>query len=349
MIWDRWRRRLHHGVPFPPLDPFEDLLEHAPVMALLVDRGQQVLAANEAARKFFSIDTGNLPASLIEVTREASLPGLLVSGWPEAESRLVHHRKVVRSTLVPGPRSGDTLLFISDMTELRRLETVRREFVANLVHELKTPLTSIRLAAESMTTEPPPDQRKRFAERVVQEADALARVIDNLRQLAEIEGEGAQVDRTRFPLEELILESAERLRSDRPLRVSVTPDLVIETDRAKLGQVLGNLLGNAAKFSPAGSPIDVEAELADGEVRVSVRDRGPGISPEHWDRVFERFYKVDRARSRATGGSGLGLAIAKHLMMVLGGRIWTQAAREGGQVFTLTLPQVRNNDHITNP
>jgi two-component system, OmpR family, phosphate regulon sensor histidine kinase PhoR len=349
MIWDRWRRRLHHGVPLPPLDPFEDLLEHAPVMALLVDRGQQVLAANEAARKFFSIDTGNLPASLIEVTREASLPGLLVSGWPEAESRLVHHRKVVRSTLVPGPRSGDTLLFISDVTELRRLETVRREFVANLVHELKTPLTSIRLAAESMTTEPPPEQRRRFAERVVQEADALARVIDNLRQLAEIEGEGAQVDRTRFPLEELIQESAERLRPDRPLRVSVTPELVVETDRAKLGQVLGNLLANAAKFSPPGSPIDVEAELADGEVRVSVRDRGPGISPEHWERVFERFYKVDRARSRATGGSGLGLAIAKHLMMVLGGRIWTQAAREGGQVFTLTLPQVRDNDHITNP
>jgi two-component system sensor histidine kinase SenX3 len=221
--------------------------------------------------------------------------------------------------------------------------------VANLVHELKTPLTSIRLAAESMTTEPPPEQRRRFAERVVHEADALARVIDNLRQLAEIEGEGAQMERSRFPLEELIQESAERLRSDRPLRLSVPDGLAVETDRAKLGQVLGNLLANAVKFSPPGSPIDVQAEVGDGEVRISVRDRGPGISPEHWERVFERFYKVDRARSRATGGSGLGLAIAKHLMMVLGGRIWTRAAREGGQVFTLTLPQVRNNGSITNP
>jgi signal transduction histidine kinase len=349
MIWDRWRRRLHPGVPFPPLDPFEDLLEHAPVMALLVDRRQQVLAANHAARSFFSIDAESLPASLIEVTREVSLPDLLVSGRPEGESRLIHHRRVVRSTLVPGPHSGETLMFVSDITELRRLETVRREFVANLVHELKTPLTSIRLAAESMATEPPPEQRRRFAERVVREADALARVIGNLRQLAEIEGEETQVELSHFPLEELIQESAERLRSDRPLRLSVPSGLVVETDRAKLGQVLANLLANAVKFSPTGSPIDVQAEVADGEVRISVRDRGPGISPEHWERVFERFYKVDRARSRATGGSGLGLAIAKHLMMVLGGRIWTQAAREGGQVFTLTLPQVRNNEAITNP
>jgi signal transduction histidine kinase len=338
MIWDRWRRRLHPEVPFPPLDPFGDLLEHAPVMALLVDRDNRVLAANEQARKFFAIDEERLPGSLIEVTREARLPDLLRGGWPEAESRLVHHRRVVRTALVPGPRSGETLMFLTDITELRRLETVRREFVANLVHELKTPLTSIRLAAESLTTEPPPEQRKRFAERVVHEADALAGVIDNLRQLAEIEGEEAPVETSRFPLDELIRESVERLRADRPLRIAVPPELVVETDRAKLGQVLGNLLANAVKFSPPGSPIDIQADRADGEVRVSVRDRGPGISPEHWERVFERFYKVDRSRSRATGGSGLGLAIAKHLIMVLGGRIWTQAAREGGQVFTLALP-----------
>lgn len=348
MIWDRWRRRLHPGVPFPSLDPFEDLLENAPVMALLVDRRQQVVAANELARRFFAIDAESLPSSLIEVTREASLPDLLVSGSPEGESRLVHHRRVVRSTLVPGPRPGETLMFISDITQLRRLETVRREFVANLVHELKTPLTSIRLAAESMTTDLPPEQQRRFAERVVREADALAHVIANLRQLAEIEGEETQIEVSQFGLEELIQESAERLRSDRPLRVSVPPGLVLETDRGKLGQVVGNLLANAVKFSPPGSPIDVQAETADGEVRISVRDRGPGISPEHWERVFERFYKVDRARSRATGGSGLGLAIAKHLMMVLGGRIWTEAAREGGQVFTLTLPHIRSNGRITN-
>jgi signal transduction histidine kinase len=333
----------------PPLDPFEDLLEHAPVMAILIDRQQQVVAANGAARSFFSIEPESLPASLVEVTREACLPDLLVSGRPEAESRLVHHRRVVRTTLLPGPRTGETLMFISDVTELRRLETVRREFVANLVHELKTPLTSMRLAAESLTTDPPPEHRKRFAERVVQESDALARVIDNLRQLAEIEGEATQVEPSRFPLEELIQESADRLRSDRPIRLSVPHGLVVATDRAKLGQVLGNLLANAVKFSPAGSPIDVQAEVADGEVRISVRDRGPGISPEHWERVFERFYKVDRARSRATGGSGLGLAIAKHLMMVLGGRIWTETAREGGQLFTLTLPLVLSNEPITNP
>ena len=339
MIWDRWRRRVHPEVRFPPLDPFADLLESAPVMALLVDRHHHVLAANEQARRFFDIDLARLPASLVEVTRESKLPELLRSGCPEGEARLVHHHRTVRTVLAPGPQPGETLIFLTDVTELRRLETVRREFVANLVHELKTPLTSIRLAAESLLTDPPEEQRARFAGRVVSETDALARVVDNLRELAEIEGEAAPVQATRFALAELVRESAERLRSDRPLRLEMSPDLIVETDRAKLGQVLANLLANAVKFSPPGSPIDVEAEVADGEVRLSVRDRGPGISPEHWERVFERFYKVDRARSRATGGSGLGLAITKHLVMVLGGRIWTQSARDGGQVFTVALPR----------
>jgi signal transduction histidine kinase len=115
--------------------------------------------------------------------------------------------------------------------------------------------------------------------------------------------------------------------------------LTITTDRPKLVQALDNLLDNAAKFSPRGTPIDVHAEFAGDEVRLSVRDHGPGISPEHWSRVFERFYKVDRARPREAGGFGLGLAITKHLVQVLNGRIWTETARDGGQVFTIALPR----------
>src|SRR5207237_8354468 len=99
-----------------------------------------------------------------------------------------------------------------------------------------------------------------------------------------------------------------------------------------------NLTDNAAKCSPPGTAIDITAEITEGEVRISIRDRGPGISPEHWSRIFERFYKVDRARPREAGGFGLGLAITKHLVQVLGGRIWTEAAREGGQVFYIGLP-----------
>jgi two-component system phosphate regulon sensor histidine kinase PhoR len=297
-----------------------------------------VIDANRAATTFFDIEPGRLPASLVEVTLEARLLDALSSLAPETELQLVHHRRVVQCALVAGPNPGETVMFLTDITELRRLATVRQEFVANLVHELKTPITSLRLAAESLLTDPAPKDRHRFAQRLVKEADLLTKIIDNLRQLGEIEAGTLAVDATQFDLGELVRDSVARLGIDRPVRTDIPAHLTIATDRPKLVQALDNLLDNAAKFSPPGTPIDVHAEVAGAELLVSVRDHGPGISPEHWSRVFERFYKVDRARPREAGGFGLGLAITKHLVQVLGGRIWTEAARDGGQVFTIALP-----------
>jgi two-component system phosphate regulon sensor histidine kinase PhoR len=339
VIWDR-RRRFDDVKPsVPPVNSFADVLEGAPVMALLIAAERGVIDANEAARSFFEIDPARLPASLVEVTLEGSLVDLLAAGETHSEANLVHHRRIVRCTLVPGPRPGQTLMFLSDVTELRRLGTVRQEFVANLVHELKTPLTSLRLAAESMLGDPATSDRKRFADRVVKEADLLTKIIDNLRQLGEIEARSMAVEATDFDLGELVRESVARLGIDRPVNSDIPADLIITTDRPKLVQAFDNLLDNAAKFSPPGTAIDVHADVSGSEVRISVRDHGPGISPEHWSRVFERFYKVDRARPREAGGFGLGLAITKHLVQVLGGRIWTQTAHDGGQVFTIALPR----------
>ena len=307
-------------------------------MALLIAAERGVIDANIAARDFFEIDRARLPASLVEVTLEGRLVDLLAEAEAHAETYLVHHRRVVRCTLVPGPRPGQTLMFLTDMTELRRLATVREEFVANLVHELKTPLTSLRLAAESLMGDPAASDRKRFAERAVKEADLVTKIIDNLRQLGEIEARSMAVEASEFDLAELVHESVSRLKIDRPVNADIPVALTITTDRPKLVQALGNLLDNAAKFSPPGTAIDVHAEVVGDEVRISVRDHGPGISPEHWSRVFERFYKVDRARPREAGGFGLGLAITKHLVQLLGGRIWTETAREGGQVFIIALP-----------
>ena len=307
-------------------------------MALLIGSERGVIDANVAARDFFEIDRARLPASLVEVTLEGRLVDLLAEGESHAETYLVHHRRVVRCTLVPGPRPGQTMMFLTDMTELRRLATVRDEFVANLVHELKTPLTSLRLSAESLLGDPAPSDRKRFAQRAVREADLVTKIIDNLRHLGEIEARSMAVEATEFDLAELVHESVARLKIDRPVNTAIPAALTITTDRPKLVQALGNLLDNAAKFSPPGTAIDVHAEIAGDEVRISVRDHGPGISPEHWSRVFERFYKVDRARPREAGGFGLGLAITKHLVQLLGGRIWTETAREGGQVFIIALP-----------
>jgi signal transduction histidine kinase len=166
----------------------------------------------------------------------------------------------------------------------------------------------------------------------------MSKIIDNLRQLGDIETGAMALDMSEFNLGELVHDSVARLGPDRTVNTSVPPELIISTDRPKLAQALGNLLDNAAKFSPPGTAIDVDTEVAHDEVVLSVRDRGPGISPEHWSRVFERFYKVDRARPREAGGFGLGLAITKHLVQVLGGRIWTETARDGGQVFYIALP-----------
>ena len=339
MIWDR-RRRVDDIKPAaPPVNSFAEVLEGAPVMALLIHEGRGVVDANDAAREFFDIDPSRLPASLVEVTLEGRLVEVLAAAQPHAEAQLVHHRRAVRCSLVPGAGRGETIMFLTDITELRHLATVRKEFVANLVHELKTPLTSLRLAAESLMGDPAASDRRRFAERVVKEADLLTKIIDNLRQLGDIEAKSLALETTTFDLGELVGESVTRLGVDRPVNADIPAPLTMTTDRPKLVQAIDNLLDNAAKFSPPGSPIDVHAETVRDEVWISVRDHGPGISPEHWSRVFERFYKVDRARPREAGGFGLGLAITKHLVQVLGGRIWTEAAREGGQVFTIAIPR----------
>jgi two-component system phosphate regulon sensor histidine kinase PhoR len=325
-------------VPPVPNDLFADLLEEAPVAVLLLDSEIRVVAANETARVFFDIDPARLPASLVEVTLESRLLEIVVTGEVHAEAQLVHHRRTVLTKLVQSRRAGESLLFITDITELRHLARVRQEFVANLVHELKTPITSLRLTAESLLGDPLPKDRRRFAERLVKEADLMSKIIDNLRQLGDIETGAMAVEITRFDLRELIDDNVARLGPDRPVELDMPDELIIATDRTKLAQALGNLLDNAAKFSPSGTAIDIRASAGE-ELTISVRDRGPGISPEHWTRVFERFYKVDRARPRESGGFGLGLAITKHLVQVLGGRIWTEAAREGGQVFVIALPR----------
>ncbi len=343
MIWDRREAIEGRGGAHVTNDLFADLLEHAPVAVLLLDAANRVIAANEAARSFFEIDMSRLPASLVEVTLESRLLDVVGSEGLEHEVQLVHHRRTVLARVVPARRQSETLLFLTDITDLRHLARVRQEFVANLVHELKTPLTSLRLTAESLLGDPLPKDRKRFAERVIKEADLLSKIIDSLRHLGDIETGVISLDITRFDLAELIDDSLTRRALDREIHIDVQRDLVIASDRAKLSQALGNLLDNAAKFSPPGTPIDLTVS-ANGEIVISVRDRGPGISPEHWSRVFERFYKIDRARPREAGGFGLGLAITKHLVQALGGRIWTEAARDGGQIFSIALP----NQVLTN-
>jgi two-component system phosphate regulon sensor histidine kinase PhoR len=337
VAWNR-RRPRPAGPPERDADLLPEVIDEAPVMVLLVDRRRRITAANQAARRFFEIPDQGLPGSLVEVTREARLVEMVSGQAAVFEVRLVHRPRTVVGRLVPASGSEQTLIFLSDVTDLRRLETVRQEFVANLSHELKTPLASLRLAAESLQGDVPPDLARKFAAQVVKEADQLTAIVDNLRQLSEIEG-GAALNLERFNLADLVLEAAGRLGLEDRVDLNLPLALQAGADRVKLSQALSNLLDNAAKFSPPDSRIEVSAEETESELVIRVRDRGRGLSPEHWDRVFERFYKVDEARGRDLPGSGLGLAITKHLTLLHGGRVWSEAAPGGGQVFAMALPR----------
>jgi len=242
-------------------------------------------------------------------------------------------------------------MLMDEVTELRRLQRMRSEFIDNLSHELRTPITTIRLLTETLTqdvarpdVEVPARVRERI-EKIDVETDHLAQMVNELLDLSRIEGGAAELHFDNVRIGELITAALERLRTfaDRQL-VGLEADLPedglppVWGDEERLGQVLVNLLHNAVKFSPQSSVVTVSAEVLDGQVAVRVRDQGAGIADSDLDRIFERFYKVDKARQRGHGGTGLGLAIARHVVEGHGGRIWAESDEGRGSVFTFTVP-----------
>ncbi|GAC1331987.1 MAG: hypothetical protein NVSMB17_10560 [Candidatus Dormibacteria bacterium] len=307
---------------------------------MLVDPSLRVMEISEAAADFFA--TPVLPASLVSLTRSASIEGAARSALEgrlePVEIALTHHRCVfmVRASLVP---DQGVLLQFEDVTELRRLEAMRADFVANLAHELRTPIASLSLAAETLTTDLPPHQQRRFIERIAEETHYIEGLLRSVSELALLEDD-VVLNLTEFPLRAAVDETWARV-TDRqgpcPLECEVSSEVVVTADRVRLLEVLQNLMENAHRFSPAGKPVRVGAGVRGGEVELWIDDQGPGIPPAELPRVFERFYKVDRARTRRGDGSGLGLAIAKHLVSAHGGRILAAAGNEGGTRITFTL------------
>jgi two-component system phosphate regulon sensor histidine kinase PhoR len=238
---------------------------------------------------------------------------------------------------------------IEDVSELRRLQQIRAEFIDNLSHELRTPLTTISLLAETLSREAeagsetvPARMRERIA-KIEVETGHIVQMVNELLDLSRIESGGAIVHLDDVDLARLARASTERLRlfAERQgvtLGVEAVDNLPpVRGDEARLGQVLVNLLHNAVKFSPDGGDVTVRVRREGGEVVVSVADQGIGIPRAALARVFERFYKVDRARVRG-GGTGLGLAIARHVVAQHGGRIWVESEEGRGSVFSFALP-----------
>jgi two-component system sensor histidine kinase SenX3 len=232
---------------------------------------------------------------------------------------------------------------IEDVSERRRLEAVRRDFVANISHELKTPVGALSLVAETLEGEDDPKIVARLSHRMRTEAERLSRIIEDLLDLSRIESEESP-SRDPVPVHLILGQAIERLRpaaQHRGIRLDVEeppPDVVVRGDRRQLVSAVHNLVDNAIKYSEDESSVQVKVEDSNGWVDISVADHGIGIPSRDLERIFERFYRVDRARSRDTGGTGLGLSIVRHVAGNHGGEVRVVSREGEGSTFTLRLP-----------
>jgi two-component system, OmpR family, phosphate regulon sensor histidine kinase PhoR len=317
-----------------------------------LDGELRVDLANPAAHALLEQPPGQLVGrSVMEAFVDARIESLVDAAWGggspmgELSIGLVEPRTIViraRRSPVRG-----IWIVMEDVSELRRLQQIRAEFIDNLSHELRTPLTTVSLLAETLARDAAlhhvPERMRDRIGKIEVETGHLVQMVNELLDLSRIESGGSLALRDEVDLGELAVASLERLRlfADRQgvtLAVDVTPDLpLVRGDEDRLAQVLVNLLHNAVKFSHDEGAVVVTVRLAEGAVITSVSDQGPGIPRADRARIFERFYKVDRARVRG-GGTGLGLAISRHVVEQHGGRIWVASEEGRGSTFSFSIP-----------
>jgi two-component system phosphate regulon sensor histidine kinase PhoR len=241
--------------------------------------------------------------------------------------------------------AGGALVVLHDVTRVEAAEKSRREFISNVSHELRTPLTSIQGYVETLLDDPScaPETAKEFLGIVLRNATRMSRLTEDLLALASVEGSDYKLNLQPMRVKALVHDAIATLGgmivdSKVKLETGEAPDAVVMADADAMNQVFGNLIENAIKYGREGKRVRVGARLAENEVEFTVQDFGPGIASEHLSRIFERFYRVDKARSRESGGTGLGLAIVKHIVLAHGGRIWAESELGNGASFHFTLP-----------
>jgi two-component system, OmpR family, phosphate regulon sensor histidine kinase PhoR len=323
-----------------------------------VDADERIMTFNRAAAGLLGLDPRfSIGRRVVEVVRNRELERFisraLADGGPVHDEIILPDESEQRTLQATGTVLHDAddarigaLLVFNDITQLRRLESVRRDFVANVSHEMRTPLTAIKAAAETLLSDDPdgPD-RERFLKIVQRNADRMTAIIEDLLALARLEQAGGQprADLKKTPLEPVLAAAAEACHVAAQERgtdigIACPPDLVAMIDPVLIEQAVVNLLDNAIKYGRPGAPVDVSAARAAGEVIIAVRDRGEGIPAHHLPRIFERFYRVDKGRSRTLGSTGLGLAIVKHICQAHGGRVGVESRTGVGTTFRIHLP-----------
>jgi two-component system sensor histidine kinase SenX3 len=244
--------------------------------------------------------------------------------------------------LVDGEATG-AAVYVHDISEVHRVDNVRRDFVANVSHELKTPIGALELLAETLVAEEDPAVARPLVERLAKEAERLGRIVDDLLDLSLIETQDA-VNTEVLPVDALVDEAVDRLRPSAMvagigLQVHHGSDGAgVECDRRQVVSAIVNLLDNAVKYSESGNVVTVETDRDGDDVTIVVSDHGIGVPSRDLERIFERFYRVDQARSRDTGGTGLGLALVRHVAQAHGGDVTVESIEGEGSTFRLTLP-----------
>lgn len=332
-----------------------------------VDARGRVRRANPAARRVFGLSGDPHGLSPQEVTRRQGFADLVrraLDGAPVPPTELMQEGRHLLATAQPLPSGGAVLVFL-DVSALRRLEDVRRDFVANASHELKTPLTAIRGFAETLLDpDLPPMLRAQFTETVKANADRLQRIVDDLLDLSRIETGGWRVQPEIISVSEIAGEAWDALadaaeRKQARVEVRVPPECeFVYADPSALRQIFSNLFGNSLRYIPEGGVVELSATDIPGPapgatdeaggpwVRIAVADNGAGIPSAHLPRIFERFYRADTARSREEGGTGLGLAIVKHLVEGHGGTIQAESLLGRGTTIRFTLPAPEETEAV---
>jgi len=367
LLWRPRRPDLEQSAPSDGAAPeavlSRRLLDLIDPAVVLLDPDDVVLLANPAARSLGIVrDTRLLVPELLELARavrdggrrraEVSLPGSVVGGGPRQVGVLG-----VRLERGSGPAAGPVALVLQDVTEARRVEAVRRDFVANVGHELKTPVGALSLLAEAIEdAADDPETVRRFATRMTHEADRLARLVRELIDLSRLQGGEPLPELVPVEVDTVIAEAVDRTKlaaSAKQIAIVTGGEggLVVRGVEYQLATAVTNLLANGVAYSPEHTRIAVSARARAraGFVEITVTDSGIGIPREDRSRVFERFYRVDQSRASRTGGTGLGLAIVKHVATNHGGSVSVWSEEGLGSTFTLRIPLAAGADTPATP
>ena len=322
---------------------------------LVVDEQGRLRLVNEAARRLLELDDRALGRPYTDSIRHPGIVrqvGTALRGTQAEPIELsvgLGRDRLLLARAAPagaGGRSGAAVVVLHDISDLRRADQVRRDFVANVSHELRTPLTAIRGYVEALLDESPPEPSRQFLEVIGRHTARMERLVGDLLRLARLDARQEEPELGHVDIRELARSVVHDLGRAIEARGAVVEVMVedaaraVETDSARLHDVLRNLVENAVSYAPEGGRVSIAASVVGGAVEIAVADDGPGIPPEDLERVFERFYRVDKSRARNPGGTGLGLAIVRDLVHLLGGTVRAANRPEGGAEFMVRLPGV---------